>query len=204
MNGISNQNIGLAFTYSAAHLVPPENYLSAPLGRVAGPTARALAERDPQKKGVYVVTWEDVAYFGSQGYGLVDELERQGFDARATPTFHVPVTATRVIDQAQATLQVHFATGLYVDRWRARSDAIEVAFYDPRNDEQKQRYAAMRASVLSHLHDLGLDDLAAHLDSNLFGVQLDPRVPRSVNVIIDRMLQLGQPTAVFLAPATAI
>ena len=43
--------------------------------------------------------------------------------------------------------------------------------------------------------------IADQLDTNLFGVQLDQRVPRSINVIIDRMLQLGQPTAVFIAPA---
>jgi len=47
---------------------------------------------------------------------------------------------------------------------------------------------------------LGLPELIATLDTNLFGVQLDERVPPDVQAKVDRMLLLGQPTAVFVAP----
>ena len=46
----------------------------------------------------------------------------------------------------------------------------------------------------------GLDDLVPLIESNLFGVQLDPRVPVELQEIVDRLLELGTPTAVFLVP----
>jgi len=193
----------VAFTWSAAHVDPPENYLSAPLGTVVEQTAAQLdAGVGPAtgRDGVYVVTWEDVAYFGSQGYGLVSELERRGFDVGVTNTFRVPVTQHRVIDPARATAELHFVTGAYIEKWRSRPDAVEVAYTDPRTADERAQYEEMRADVKQRLMTLGLGELADKLDLNLFGVQLDQRVPRSVNVIIDKMLQLGQPTAVFVAP----
>lgn len=193
----------LAFSWSAAHVEPPENYLSATLGAVVGPTAKALDAHvgaATGHDGVYVVTWTDVAYFGSQGYGLVSELERRGFHVGVTDTFHVPVTPQRVIPAGRATAEIHFATGVYIDEWRSKPGVVEVAFTDPRNPAAQATYESLRTKVKAELHDLGRDDLAAKLDSNLFGVQLDPAVPRSINVLIDRMLQLGQPTAVFIAP----
>ena len=193
----------LAFSWSAAHVKPPENYLSVTLGAVVGPTAMALDAHvgaATGHDGVYVVTWSDVAYFGSQGYGLVNELERSGFHVGVTDTFHVPVTRQRVIAPGRATAEIHFATGVYIDEWRAKPGVVEVAFIDPRNTEAQATYESLRTMVKAKLSDLGRDDLAVKLDSNLFGVQLDSAVPRSINVLIDRMLQLGQPTAVFIAP----
>ena len=193
----------LTFMWSAAHVDPPENYLSAPLGAVVGPTAKALDDgvgAATGHDGRYQVTWSDVAYFGSQGYGLVNELERRGFDVGVNSLFRVPVTPQRVMDAAQSTAEVHFATGSYIDEWKSKPGVVEVAYVDPRSDAQKAEYEKLRAEVDGQLRQLGLDELADQLDTNLFGVQLDQRVPRSLNVVIDHMLQLGQPTAVFIAP----
>jgi hypothetical protein len=194
---------GLAFAWSAAHVDPPENYLSVTLGNVAAQTAQALDQRvgaATGHDGRYLVTWSDMANFGSQGYGLVNELERRGFVAGATATFRVPITPQRVIDPSTATAEIHFANGTYIDEWINRPDAVEVAFYDPRGPAAKARADELRADVAVQLTELGLDDLVAELDTNIFGVQLDPRVPASVAAELDELLHLGQPTAVFVAP----
>jgi hypothetical protein len=193
----------LTFIWSAAHVEPPENYLSESLGAVVGPTAEALDARvgaATGHDGHYQVTWTDVAYFGSQGFGLVNELERRGFDAGAHNLFRVPITPQRVMDAASSTAEVHLATGAYIDEWRQKPGVVEVAYTDPRNSAERAQYDEWKSEADTKLRELGLADLADQLDTNLFGVQLDARVPRSVNEIIDRMLQLGQPTAVFIAP----
>ena len=48
----------------------------------AGPVARAL---DPKER--YQVRWDDPAYLGGIGFGLVLELERRGFDVGGEPQF---------------------------------------------------------------------------------------------------------------------
>ncbi len=45
-------------------------------------------------------------------------------------------------------------------------------------------------------------DQAAELDTNLFGVSLNARVPERIRVKIGRLGTLGLPIAVFLAPPT--
>ncbi len=195
----------LAFSYSAAHLKPPENHLSRPLGAVVGPTATALTDGTGAadgKAGTYIVTWSDVAYFGSQAYGLVNELDRRGFHVGMSDYQHVPITQQRVIDPATATAEIHLATGAFVDEWKKRADAVEVAFFDPRSASQHARYDSLRTEVIAALMHLHADDLVPTVDTNLFGVETDPRVPPDVQSRIDEMLNLGQPTAVFIVPSS--
>jgi hypothetical protein len=54
--------------------------------------------------------------------------------------------------------------------------------------------------VATDLLAAGLDDLVPSMDTNLFGVQLDPRVSPALQRSIARMLELGERTAVFIAP----
>lgn len=192
-----------AFTFSAAHAQPPEFYLSKPLDALVGPTAFALDNgvgAATGRDGRYSVVWRDSAFFGSQGYGLLNELDRRGFHVGAAPYFYTTATQQRVVGPDTATAEVIFATGGYVDQFRADPDAIEVAFIDPRSDEEKAQYDSLRTRVAQRLAQEGLGELVAKMDLNLFGVQLDQRVPRDINILIDQMLRLGQPSAVFLAP----
>ncbi|MCX6542537.1 MAG: hypothetical protein NTX77_13190 [Actinobacteria bacterium] len=191
------------FSYSAARAEPPEYYLSRPLDALVGPTALALdagTGAATGRDGRYSVIWRDAAFFGSQGYGLLNELDRRGFTVGAVPYFYTTATSQRVIDPATATAEVIFATGGYVDIFRAKPGAVEVAYTDPRSPEQKQQYDSLSAEVVKGLQDEGLGELVPTMTLNLFGVQLDQRVPRRINTLIDRMLQLGQPTSVFIAP----
>ena len=94
-------------------------------------------------------------------------------------------------------------TGAYLDRWRSEPRAIEVATYEPRSDAQLEEFEQLRAELLDGLAELPidadlLDALVTAVDFNLFSVQIDPAVPAELQQTVDRMLKLGQETAVFL------
>ena len=94
--------------------------------------------------GAYQVRWSDAADIGSPGFGLLNELERQGLDVAADEFFHVPVTDHRVRPRERADAQVHLATGGYVDRWRQVPGAVEVATYEPRTAPEIARADELR------------------------------------------------------------
>ena len=193
----------MAFSWSAAHVDPPEFYLSRPLDALIAPTAAAIdagVGASTGRDGRYAVVWRDAAFFGSQGYGVLNELGRRGYHVGAAPYFYTTATAWRVVDPQTATAEIIFATGGYIDQIRSADGVVQVAFTDPRSPEQRTMYETLSAEVKARLKDEGLGELADAMDLNLFGVQLDQRVPRKVNVLIDKMLQLGQPTAIFIAP----
>ncbi len=194
---------GVVFVVDAAQVEPPEERLSRVLNEVVDPTADALragvgAADGPD--GVYAVIWEDAYYFGSQGYGLLSELERRGFTARAYETFHVPVTPQRIIDPGEATAEVALVTGMYIDQWRARPGVVEVAYFEPRSTAELAEFSQLRGDSMAMLHEAGLDDVAALVDTNLMGARLDPRLPAAVEPKLVRMLVLGEATAIFIAP----
>jgi len=155
--------------------------------------------------GRYLVAWDDAAYIGSPGYGLLNELDRRGFDVGAIAGLRVIATPHRVVSEAEATARVQLATGIWVERWRALPGATEVAFVDPRTPEEQVRYAQLRTEIVSLLRARGYDDLVAKIDDNLFGAAIDGRVyedpefqPR-----FGEMLKLGVPVGVFIAPPGA-
>jgi hypothetical protein len=194
---------GSVFVVDAAKVDPPEERLSRVLNEIIDPTVAALRDgvgaADGQD-GTYAVIWEDAYYFGSQGYGLISELERRGFTARAYETFRVPVTPQRIIDPSEATAEVAFVTGMYIDEWRARPGVVEVADFEPRTDAELAEFDQLRSESIEMLHAAGLDDVAELVDSNLMGARLDPRLPAAVEPKLVRMLVLGEATAVFIAP----
>jgi hypothetical protein len=198
----------VALVIGAVKVDVPEPRLSRSLGAVVEPTAEALRDGVGAAQGAdgnYTVLWNDAYFFGSQGYGLISELERRGFDAGAPFPWRVPVTEHRVIDVEDATAVVQFVTGAYLPQWRAEASAVEVATFEPRTPAEIKEYGELRHELLVGLEELGLDNelydnLVASVDFNLFGVQLDPAVPPSLQKLVNRMLELGQKTAVFIVP----
>ena len=181
----------------------PDRPLSDILAELLPPTARALDRgvgAADGHAGRYLVTWTDAAHIGSQGYGLVNELERRGFDVGVNGGLGATATFHRVLDAADATARVNLATGIWVERWRALPDAVEVASVDPRTRAERSEFEQLRREVIAELRDAGLDDLVPRVDDNLFGASLDSRVPFGAQLRMSRMLALGVPTAVFVAP----
>jgi hypothetical protein len=193
----------VALTVKAVNTDPPEPHLSSTLGAVLPGTLAALERGEGPATGHdghYMVAFSDAAYFGSQAYGLVSELERAGFDAGMADVFHVPITDHRVIEPDDATALVLLATGTNIDRWRQRSEALELAYVEPRDARERGEFARLRADVIDELRADGLDDLVPLVDGNLFGASIDERVSDRAQRWMTRMLELGEPTAVFIAP----
>lgn len=193
----------VAFTADAVGVDPPEPHLSSPLGAVLPSTIDALERGDGAatgRDGHYVVSWDDALHFGSQGFGLVSELERAGFDAGTSGAYHVPITDHRVIEPADATAELHLATGGFVERWREVPEAVEVANVEPRSPVERDEFARLRAAVLDDLRREGLDDLVPLVDDNLFLASIDERLSKGAERSMARMLELGDVTAVFVTP----
>ena len=184
----------------------PEERLSAAVGALAGPTYDAVVGEVGEATGAdgrYLVRWSDAADIGSPGYGLLDELERRGLDVAADTNFRVQVTDHRTSRRSAADAQIHLATGSYIDAWRSVPGAVEVATYDPRTDAERAEYDEVRSAFIARLSAEGLDDLVPQVDTNLFGMSTDPRLSAADHADLGRLIELGQPMAVFIAPPPA-
>jgi hypothetical protein len=116
-------------------------------------------------------------------------------------TWRVPVTPQRVLGPGQATVQLRLVTGVFIDQVAALPGAVELVQFDPRDAAALREYEELETSVTDALVADGLADLVPMIDTNLFGLQIDPRVSTDVQRMVDRMLHLGTPTAVFALPA---
>jgi hypothetical protein len=186
--------------------VPSDAEVSEVLAAVTPATVDALAGGEGAatgRDGRYHVTWRDAFHIGSQGFGLVSELERAGFEAGLGSLFQVPITHHRVIEATDATAQVVLATGPFVEELRARPDAVEVAFVDPRSPADIERARVLIAEATDELRSLGLGEVVDILPSNVFGAAVDPRVPARIRRQLDEVLAIGAPTAVFVLPPAA-
>jgi hypothetical protein len=107
-----------------------------------------------------------------------------------------------VVNAADATAAVVIANGKNIERMRSAPGAVEVAYVDPRDADERAEYARVRASLVRELRADDLDDLVPLVDNNLFAVAIDPRASEEVLRGTSRLLELGAPTAVFVAPAS--
>lgn len=193
----------LSAVVEATRVDPPEAHLSDVLVAIVEPTVEAIDDGLAPAvgaDGVYAVAWADAAYFGSQGYGLVNELERRGIDARLFPPYRVPMTPQRTATVDEVDAELVLVTGSKIDRWSKVPGVVMVADVDLRSDAERSEFEVLRSEVISMLEDAGLDAIVPLVDENLFGASIDPRTPAPVQDRLARMLLLGQRTVVFLAP----
>jgi hypothetical protein len=193
-----------SFTSSAASVDVPAPHLSATVGELSGPTADALRAR--RVDSPFLVTWlPDPLTIGAEGFGLLNELLREGFDARADQNQHGGATPYRVMDPDDARLEVHLAIGPEIERWRAKPGFPEVTSFDPRTRRQRTEFEGLRLEVIAGLERAGHPELVPTVDDNMFVLTFDDRVPEGIKRKVDRMQELGLPGAVFLgtlAPQT--
>jgi hypothetical protein len=181
----------------------PEQHLSDTLDMLIAPTADAIDDgvgAATGRDGRYWVTWSDARYFGSQGYGLLNELERRGYDVFTPWTWRVPVTAQRTSPPDRIDAEIRLATGVRIAEVAAIPGAELVVEFDPRDADDLAEYAELETEVRGELEVAGLGELVGLIETNLFGLQVDPRVSVDVQRRVDRMLELGAPTAVYVLP----
>jgi hypothetical protein len=197
----------IAFTYTAASTEVPAVEESRTLSQVAPQVVEALESGDAPGGGAggrYLVRWEDTLGIGAQGYGLLLELERQGLDVGVTTPYKTGAVAHRERPLDEATATVNYVNGgAAITRWDATPGAVQVAFYEPRDEAQHARFEQLHDDVVAGLRRAGLDDLAQSVDTNLFVTANDPRVPSELQATLGDMMDLGLATAVYVAPPQA-
>jgi len=194
----------LLFTIASTQVEPPEATLSDPLGVIVNRVDKSLKDgvAGVNNSDRFVVTWNDAHYIGSQGYGLVSELERRGWDVGVPDAWRVPVTRQRVVPIDSATRELRFASGNYLrDLIASDEPGVELlARYDPRSRAQRATYRSDRSELLASLQSRGAVEVADQVDSSLFTASLAPSLTRREKNLLAEMLHLGQPLGVLLVP----
>jgi hypothetical protein len=191
----------VSFAFDAARAQLPSPGLSETLGRLVPGTADALAHRTTGDRDArYLVTWTDPLAIGAQGFGLLNELERRGFNVGAPRIYTAGVRSHRVLDPSDAAAEVHLAVGNDIETWRARPGVEEVAYVDTRSQAQRADYERLRGQVIAELRASGLSSLVPAVDSSLFTTTIDNRVPARTRDRMVRMTEIGLPRAVFIGP----
>ena len=110
---------------------------------------------------MYLVTWTDPVSIGSSGYGLLLELERQGFDARAE-TYEAPaVRLHRTATRRQIDGEIHVVRGdPAVEIVMERSNTQLIAMVDPHTPGEREEFLELRRELLAQLRADGEPELA--------------------------------------------
>lgn len=165
--------------------------------QVAPEVAAAL---DPDLQ--YLVTWDDVAYLGGIGFGLVLDLERRGFDVGTPPRFAAAVEPHRVRCPDDYDVEVTAVTGrAAIDRWEAMDDASRLVLVDLRDDpaEYDANVERLRAALAAD----GNEVTAAEAEARFNLILLAPGQSRAVVEVATELIANGVPTAVYRRDAPA-
>lgn len=191
------------FAWDASTVEPPTPRVSAALGALVGPTVRAIDSGTVPgggPTGRYQVTIVDPVTINAPGYGLLSELERVGVHAGFPLKYAAIVRDRRVVTPRRATGVVHLSVGPDIKVWRAKPDAVEVATADLRSRAERREFARLRRTTQKELVAAGRADLVPNLDQNIFTATFVDGISASTRRHLLRMLQIGEPSAVFIGP----
>jgi hypothetical protein len=172
---------------------------------VGGVTPQVAAALDPA--GGYLIRWYDPATLGGVPYGVLLELERDGFRVGVDAPASAGALPHRVIPEPSATAVLWVVAGdVAIDAFRARADATELGFYDQRSPAEIAESDALRTRLVARLEQLGLGCLVPTLDTQYGLAPLvigNAPVPQDVRVLAADYNLLGLPVAVFSVPIGA-
>lgn len=193
------------FALDARDVQPPTPRVSATLGALARPTVHAIERGSVPgggRSGRYQVTVVDPITINAPGYGLVSELERAGITAGFpdNAAFRAIVRDRRIVPRADATAVVHYAVGPDIAAWKAKPGAVLVHEVDPRSPAELVEAKRLRSAIIRRLRAGGRSDLVPTVDTNLFAATFQPGVPADAQRLMLRLLDIGLPAAVFVAP----
>jgi hypothetical protein len=194
------------FAVDARDAEPTQAIYSSILADFTEATTAAIDAGDAPgggRDGRYLVTWTDGINLGSTGYGLVDELERRGYDAGATAPYGPGVVEHRVLDSDDATAEIHISFGPDIERWDEMPGFERLVWVDPRTDEQLAEYDAARTTTIEGLRDAGLDQLVPLVDRAPFQLYFNDALPEELLRVVQVLNDTGQPAAIYLGPPTS-
>ena len=192
-----------SFVVESAEADVPDGESSEMLRELVPATAAKLAsgnEPGGGKDGKYWITWTDPYSIGGAGFGLVDALDRRGFDVGVEPRFERSMTRDRAFTRSAATAEVHLAVGRRaIAEWAAKPKAVLLASEQPTAADRAE-FRRLRARAVEQLRDAGLEAQVPTIDGNLFMASLDQNLPDDVRQTLERMLHVAQPAAIFVEP----
>ena len=194
---------GVGFALDGSTVEPPTPRVSSALGRLVGPTVRAIesgAVPGGGSDGRYQITIIDPVTINAPGYGLLSELERAGIHAGFPTKYAAIVRDRRVVGRNAATGVVHLSVGPDIAVWRTKANVVQVATADLRSPAERREFTRLRAVTRRELRAAGRDDLVPNLDENIFTATFVEGLPTATRDHLLRMLQIGEPSAVFIGP----
>jgi hypothetical protein len=188
------------FAFEAPDTKMPGAHLSTTLAELSGPTLERLRD-DPAGCGndcTYFVSWMDPVDIGAMGYGMVMELERNGYAARVDPHEGPAVRFHRTAALHETDAEVHVAMGDNdIRTWKLDDDAEMLAMVDPRTPAEQEEFRSKRELLLLDLHAHGLHDLAQTVGTT-DPVNFDPRMSPEAHRLMLLVNNIERPSAVFL------
>lgn len=184
-----------AFTWTATGVEPPDMRYSRTVGALAPPVADQL---DPSLE--YFVNWVDPDALGGNGFGLMLELERRGFDVGAHPWRSAAIEPHRVRSETDADAVVTVVSGdAKISQAREIPGATELAYDDHRSAAERDEYLDLQQRVMERLRAEGMPEIADGIPTSIWIGLNDKRVVGESFDMLARMLEVGQATAVFVS-----
>ena len=161
---------------------------------------KVLAQLDRTKR--YHVGWDDPVSLGGLGFGLMLAADRDGFTVQTDEVFSAGVEPERVGTRSGADAELHVVTGPAIRKWERAGVGRRLAYVDIRTPAQKAAFTKVQRELFDEIRAKGLRWTP---DTPMFLVMGDPHLSAAGHRRADRLIMLGQPTAVYLtAPGVSV
>ena len=159
------------------------------------PQVRAHLDRSKR----YLVRWSDAVSLGAYGFGMVLDLNREGYRSFGLPVFRTTLLPHNVAEPSDVDETVAIVTGPQVAEWRSLPGAVEIGAVDRRSPAQRREVERLTEQVVEELRPID-PALADTVRTNYWAAIIDPRTPAPTLRRLERLRDLGLATTAFLVP----
>lgn len=154
------------------------------------------------RSGRYLVRWHDPVGLGAVPFGLVLQLERDGYRPGVDQEFTAAALPHRVLPEDEADGLLWVVLGRRIDDFRGDPAYTEIAGADLRSDAERARYDELSDFLVRRFTEIGRPELAGALDAQ-YGTAgllfIMPPLPPDVAAAVSELVSLRLPAAVFVA-----
>lgn len=193
------------FAVDAVDAEPTQANYSAMVGEFTAAVTDAIdagAVEGGGPDGRYLITWTDGVNLGSTGFGLLDEMERRGYDVGIIGVHGPGARPHRVMPAGEATAEIHISLGPDIPVWDARPEAERILLVDLRDDDDVAAYEEARAEAVALLERDGQDELVPLVDRAPFQLYFNDRLADDTRAAVKVINDIGQPAAVYIGPVS--
>jgi hypothetical protein len=147
--------------------------------------------------GSYLLTWTDGVDLGAAGWGLLDELERRGYDVGVVERHGVGAKSHRVLFPGQETAEIHVSVGPDIPLWEDNPDVTTLGVFDLRTPAERREYDRLKQDLADELVATDRAGLVPKIDDVLFSFYFDTTLSAETRNKVQRMVAIGLPTGVF-------